>query len=87
MDNLALSTSNNVVLYCLIFDYFNLEKELGYRRPTLWDLLPFVIYRGLVSLIKSIPSQIKGAVNTYKEEKKRKLEEEEEQKEAEQAGG
>lgn len=61
-------------------------KELGYRRPTCWDFLPFVLYRLIVGFIKSIPTSIKEVVENYKAEKERKLREEEELKEAAEAG-
>lgn len=62
-----------------------LVKELGYRRPTCWDFLPFVLYRLIVGFIKSIPTSIKEVVENYKAEKERKLREEEELKEAAEA--
>jgi len=57
-----------------------LKEQYGYTRPTFWDLLPFVIYRGITGFIISIPSRIREAKQSYhdyQEEKQRVKEEEE----------
>jgi len=57
-----------------------IEEQYGYTRPTFWDLLPFVIYRGVTGFIISIPSKIRNAKQRYQEdqEEKQRLKEEEE---------
>ncbi|XP_047136373.1 dnaJ homolog subfamily C member 1 isoform X1 [Hydra vulgaris] len=62
-----------------------LQKELGYRKPTGWDLLPFVIYRFLVYHISKMPSHIKERIDKRKKEKEMKIRKEEEEREAEKA--
>jgi len=46
-----------------------LEKELGYRKPGKWDLLPFVLYRCFIRLIKHIVNSTKEAYRRYEEKK------------------
>ena len=44
-----------------------LEKELGYRKPGRWDLLPFVLYRCLIRSIKYSFNYVKDSKRRYKE--------------------
>jgi len=60
-----------------------LEKELGYRKPTFWDLLPFVLCRGMYNFVTGIPTRIKNVKLHYEREKEQKKREEEELKEME----
>jgi len=58
-----------------------LEKEIGYRKPTLWDLLPFVLCRGMYIFFTCISTSIKNVKLHYEREKEQKKREEEEQNE------
>jgi len=61
-----------------------LEKELGYRKPGGWDLLPFVLYRSLIRSVKYTINYVKETKQYYEEKKEReRLEEEERAKAAE----
>jgi len=46
-----------------------LEKELGYRKPGRWDLLPFVLYRCFIRFIKHIVNSAKEKYREYEEKK------------------
>jgi len=54
-----------------------LADQYGYTRPTMWDLLPLVIYRGTVSFVTSIPQRMRDWKERSQLEKERKREEEE----------
>lgn len=62
-----------------------IERELGYRKPGRWDLLPFVLYRSSIRSVKYIINTVKDMKREYKERKAREalealeIEEEEEQ--------
>jgi len=46
-----------------------LEKELGYRKPGRWDLLPFVLCRGAVRFCKFVVSYVAETKRNYAEMK------------------
>lgn len=58
-----------------------IERDLGYRKPSFWDLLPFVLYRLIKNFIVSIPKRVQNERRKRKEEEERQLREEEEEKE------
>lgn len=60
-----------------------LEKELGYRKPGRWDLLPFVLYRSFIRLIKYLIYFVKETHREYKEKKEMEALEAEESEEEE----
>ena len=64
-------------------NFYIVEKNYGYKKPELRNLLPFLIYRGTVSTVVGIPQTYRDLKQKYHDYKERKRLEEEEAKEAE----